>query len=358
DELDGQLVSLATREQKMVKIYNFIRHNMSWNGIHSKYSVDGIKDAWKKRTGTSGDINLLLVNRLRDAGLEAYPLLVSERSNGKVNTDYPFINQFNSVMACVIVDGKKYYLDATDQYTPARIIPYRILNTTAFLVNRNSGELINITDDAMQFSEYITNILEVRSDGTVKGEISIQNQDYARVEKSEIISKDDEFNKKLSQATEGFQMNITGSRIDNRDNDSLSLEQDIDYTAQLNETGGYKILPLNFIPEFQKNPFTSDHRFSNINFGYKRNFSLMVSAQLPRDMVPDALPNAVSMTTADNSVMFKRKLRYDSTNNTLDCNIDISFKISLVDAESYDTLKEMYKKIFAYLKEPVLLKKK
>src|SRR4029078_12938433 len=129
--------------------------NMRWNNLYSKYAIDGVKGAWKKKTGTSGDINLLLVNLLKEVQLDAYPMLVSERFHGKVKTDYPFMDQFNSVFACVEIGKRKYYLDATDKLTPPHLAPSGILNTTAFLVKRKTGELINITDDSSEYKEQI-----------------------------------------------------------------------------------------------------------------------------------------------------------------------------------------------------------
>lgn len=88
-------------EDKMKAIFNYVRSNMVWSGLYTKYAMEGVKDAWQKKSGSSGDINLLLVNLLNEASLEAYPMLVSERFQGKVNAGYPFIDQFNSVFAYV-----------------------------------------------------------------------------------------------------------------------------------------------------------------------------------------------------------------------------------------------------------------
>ena len=123
----NEVKKMPVDEDKMKAVYNYVRKNMSWNGQYSKYAIDGVKSAWEKKKGNSGEINLVLVNLLKDAGLEAYPTLVSKRFHGKVNADYPFIDQFNSVFACVIIKGVKYYLDATDEYTPAHMTPYDIL---------------------------------------------------------------------------------------------------------------------------------------------------------------------------------------------------------------------------------------
>jgi hypothetical protein len=59
-----------------------------------------------------GEINLMLVNLLKEAGLNAHPVLVSTHENGVVNPvdagtfDYPGFHQFNKVPAYVKIDGR------------------------------------------------------------------------------------------------------------------------------------------------------------------------------------------------------------------------------------------------------------
>ena len=62
---------------------------------------DGIKKAWDKRSGNTGDINLILLSLLKEAGVIAYPCLISTRNNGKINTAYPFLDQFNALYVYV-----------------------------------------------------------------------------------------------------------------------------------------------------------------------------------------------------------------------------------------------------------------
>ncbi len=358
DELAVALSTAHSPKEKMKIVYDFVRSNMAWDGLYSKYSMDGIKEAWRKKSGNSGDINLVLVNMLKDAGLQAYPVLVSERFHGKVNIDYPFIDQFNSVFACVTIDSRKYYLDATDRFCPSHITPYDILNTIAFIVNKDAGEIIDIRNDSLQYTESIVSAMEVKDDGSVKGNITVQSQDYARMDKLENASEEKENAKNSYFHNDGFQMDISEFKIKNKENDQQPLEQEFEFTGQLSSSGGYLLVPLNFIPGFKKNPFISDHRFSNINFGYRRNITLTNSIQLPEGLVPDNLPKSVRMTTPDKNLLFTRKLSYDSAYHVIDCYFTLVFNYSLIDAGDYDTLKEFYKSLFAYLKEPILLKKK
>jgi hypothetical protein len=125
-------VILATAEakndlEKMNLVHRYVINNFSWDGNYSLVASDGVKTLARKKTGNSGQINLLLINLLKEAGLEVYPMLVSERGHGRVNKDQPFINQFNNVYAAVFIHNNRYYLDGTDPYTPSHIIPYSIL---------------------------------------------------------------------------------------------------------------------------------------------------------------------------------------------------------------------------------------
>src|SRR5207247_1115776 len=76
-DLDDMLKKITRPYDKMVMIHDYVRKNMQWNGYDNIWALDGVKSAWKDKKGTSGEINLILVNLLKDAGLTAHPLLVS-----------------------------------------------------------------------------------------------------------------------------------------------------------------------------------------------------------------------------------------------------------------------------------------
>ena len=155
DEFINTVKATSSDVEKMKLVFRYVQSNVTWDGFNSIVSNDGVKSVWSRKKGNSGELNLILVNLLKAAGLEAYPMLVSERSHGKVNTKYPFIDQFNTVYAAVNIEGKRYYLNAIDQLTPPHIIPHKILNTTAFIVNKKAGGLVNITNESLQYRDNV-----------------------------------------------------------------------------------------------------------------------------------------------------------------------------------------------------------
>lgn len=350
---------LLTPEDKMKAVFNFVRNNMSWNDLDGVYSSDGVKNAWQKKNGTRADINLVLVNLLKEAGLEAYPMLVSERLHGKVSAEYPFIDQFNTVFACVAIQNRKYYLDAADKSSPPHITPFNILNTTAYIVNRKAGGLINITNDTLQYKEYILATLTLDEKGLVTGDVSVKSYDYARLKKLE----DFHTVEKEKFIDKYFTVNETTIRgkelaLQNEQQDSLPLEQTCKITGSLNSTGDYFYFPLNLFCGFDFNPFLSDYRFSNINFGYRKTILLNATINLPANYAIDELPKSMRLSNPDKDLIFIRQMEYDKEANSIRCSMQFEFKKSLYENDMYPVVKEMYKKLFEYLKEPLVLKKK
>ena len=352
-----EVKKLSTNEEKLRSVYNYVRSSMSWNGFNSRSAEDGIKDAWNRKSGTNGEINLILVNLLKEAGLDAYPLLVSERWHGKVKTDYPFIDQFNTVYAYVAVNDKKYFLDGTDKFTPAGIIPKDILNTTALLVNRKIGGLITVTNDEMLFSEYIHTTAEIDKDGNVNGEAVIKSEGYARIEKIAALKKEGE-EKYVSVFLKNDDFKVTAFKMLNKETDSLPAEQDFSFTGKLIPSGGYLFFPLNNYTGFYKNPFLTRNRYSDINFGYGRRINTHTTIRLPKEYMPEALPKPVRMTTPDKDISFIRTVEYDKDAHSVICIYQVEFKKSLYNNDDYEVLLQLYKRMYEFLKEPLVLKKK
>lgn len=354
-----KLVKLNTSQvEKMKLVYYYVRNNMVWNGYNSKYSAEGVKAAWNKKKGTSGDLNLILINLLKAAGVEVYPMLVSERYNGKVNTKYPFVDQFNTVYAAVFIEGKKYYLDATDKLTPPHIIPYNILNTTAFILNKKAGGLITIADESLQYRDVVSVMIVISPDEAIKGEVFVNSMDYARIRRLESYSGNNskyiDENFKQSSAS----MTIDSFNIMNKDKDSLALQHKFIFIAPMEGTGDYKFIPLNLFSGFERNPFISDKRFSDINFGYKRSISVNTFIGLPSDYMVDALPKSIQLVNPDKSVVFKREIFKDETSGKIMSRIKMDFKKSHYAVAEYDDIKEFYKKMFEMLNEQIVIKKK
>lgn len=355
-DLLKQWRAIAVETERMNKIYNHVRKSMNWNGYQGKYT-DGIKSAWTKKTGHNGEINLILVNLLKSAGLQASPMLVCERHYGKVSTETPFVDQFNTVYAVVIINDKKYFLDAVDEFTPFYITPFSILNTTGLIVNKKNGGIITIADESNKFRENISFISTITPDGKMTGQANLLSHDYARVVKIEKYKKD--YGAYLNSFRDAVPNGeIDSMEINNTEIDSLAMQHKFNFSLPLNQSGDYVLVPTNLFTGFQANPFLSDKRLSDINFGYRREIKLYSHLVIPDNYSIDAVPKSIQLVNIDKTVKFTRQIYTDEKKQNTVIRLSIEFEKSFYTAEEYSEIKEFYKKMFDLLNEQIVLKKK
>ena len=60
-----KIKAAKTAQEKTELIYKYVQKNMDWNGRDRMGSDEGIKQAWDKKSGSSGEINLILLTLLK-----------------------------------------------------------------------------------------------------------------------------------------------------------------------------------------------------------------------------------------------------------------------------------------------------
>jgi transglutaminase-like putative cysteine protease len=78
-----------------------VQHSVQYDGHAALFGSQPLRRTLERRLGNAADVNLLLVNTLRAAGLPATPLLLSTRSHGQMQQLVPALSQFNYVAAHV-----------------------------------------------------------------------------------------------------------------------------------------------------------------------------------------------------------------------------------------------------------------
>jgi hypothetical protein len=129
----------STKDQ-MIATYNLFRNEMAWDGTYEKFSDSPYPEIFKKKEGTSADINYMLMFALRYLDIEAHPVFVSTRSHGKAQTIYPLVSQFNHVIIYVELGEEQFLIDAIDKLRPYNLLAYDDLNEMGFLIHRKKSD--------------------------------------------------------------------------------------------------------------------------------------------------------------------------------------------------------------------------
>lgn len=149
--------SLPDRRQRMAAVVDFARRRqvryvaveVGIGGFRPHPPQQVLEQLW----GDCKDKALLLVDLLREAGVEAYPALVRLDPDGRVDRDFPSPDQFNHAIVAVPaeglgleadapVSGGYLFLDATQEIGGLDWLQPAVQDQEALVVRGGRGELV------------------------------------------------------------------------------------------------------------------------------------------------------------------------------------------------------------------------
>ncbi|WP_183568158.1 DUF3857 domain-containing protein [Mucilaginibacter sp. SP1R1] len=350
--------TLKTDDEKIAYIFNTVKNTLKWDESYAHYTNDGTVKAWEKKAGNSAEINLALTHLLKKAGLKAYPMMVSTRKHGRINPAYPNSYQFNSAVAYIPVDSNKYYvLDATGKYNIYNQIPDNFLNSFGLYINKEDKayDLVFLEDKDPVRQVVLINA-EIKPEGKMNGSADISSFGYNRMSRVKKYKTDGEKNYIDYLRDDNNNLKVASVTFENMDVDTLPLRQKMDFNLDL--TGAddnYIYFNSNLFTDLKKNPFLSENRTTDIDFGYRDNYAITGVFKLPAGYKVDALPQSISMMIPDKSVTFRRVVAEQDGSVLIRLSID--FKKSMYFKENYPEFHEFCKKMYEMLNEQVVLKK-
>jgi len=364
-DLDEKLKNVKDPYLRMKIIYKYVQDNMQWNEYTGIWAADGVKSAWKDKKGTVGEINLILVNLLKDADLDAHPVLVSTHENGVVNTTNagtrwdPGFFQFNKVMAYVEIGDKMYVLDATEKQTPVHLIPEDVLMTEGLVIEKietSEWGWKTLYDKDMIARDLISVNGAIDESGKMNGEVTIASYDYSKIDRlpSAKKGKDKFIEDYLKDVQPGLA--VEDVTFENLDSDSLPLIQKIKFNKALSSSGDYWYFSSNILTGKEKNPFIADSRFSDVFFGYNQNLMILGNFTIPDGYEMETLPKNIKMIMPDTSISITRRSQLQGS--ILQTQILLNFQKPYYPASQYDELHEFYKQLFDLLNEQFVIRKK
>jgi hypothetical protein len=347
-----------TDPEKMKAACDRIRQKVKWNDEISLYTSTDLSLAYKKGSGNSADINLMLVQLLKKLDLEAFPVALSTRENGIISPSFPTIDKLNYVIAGVRYKGNNYLFDATEANLPPGMLPFRSLNGRGRIINPEYSDWVDL-QPAVDQKETVYCEMMLDETGELKGTIACSNNDYGayyfRNDYNEFNSQD-EYIRDLESNFPG--MTINSSAFE--DLDSLSKPAKEKYEVSL--TGYADLLgdmisvnPM-LIRRMENNPFKLETRKYPIDYGHAIKKRYMLKLNIPEGYEIVTLPKPGILTLPDKSAKFTYQVALTGNLITVNTAFEIN-KVVYMESE-YKLIKEFYNQVIAKQAEVIMLKKK
>ena len=354
DVLDDLISSEPDDVSKMEVIFKHVKENINWNGIDGKYFQKGIKKALKEKKGNVADVNLTLVAMLRYAGINANPLIISTKDN--LIPFFPTIDRLNYVLAYAVIDGKQYFLDATEEFSDINLLPLKDYNWKGILVDNTKmvWKRVSIEQPDFGMSQYILKAI-VNEEGVVEGNLKARHTNHKAYKFRENF-KDQDLDAFTARKEELFEnIEISNYEAKNTDDYKGHVSESFDFYKE----AGVEIIdnkiyiqPLLFL-KIKENPFKSDKREYPIDFGYPTKERYMVSINIPEGYAVESAPEPIVVKIPNNLGEFKFIPKV--LGNKIQLAVSLEINSSIVGSENYSFLKEFFNQMINKEKEQIVL---
>lgn len=355
EDLKAVLAGLNTSEEKITAILHYVKSTVKWNDYYGYSCNDGVKQAYKNKTGNVAEINLMLTAMLRYAGLTANPVLVSTRSNGIAL--FPNRTAFNYVIAAVENGTDVVLLDATDKFSSPNVLPFRDLNWLGRLIRKDGTSLEVDLMPKQTSNDVITMNYAVNDKGEVVGKLRRQRTDHnAMIFRSNVKDlKEEAYLEKFEN--ENDKIEVSDYLRTNENDLKLPLIETISFTgANCSEILGGKIYFKPMLSFSQSNnPFKQEIREYPVDFGFPFLDKYAINLQIPAGYKVESFPASASILMEDGlgSFRFLTSLSGDS----IQISILSQINMPIISAEYYPALKEFYQKMMEKENEKIVLSK-
>lgn len=332
---------------KAASIHSKARNHFVWDKVETIWSDEAGRNAYTDKNGSVADINLSLVAAYKAAGLNAHPVILSTREHGSVHPLYPNYDEFNYVVAAVVIDDVIYLADAASNQ-PFGKLPAKCLNGKGWMVSPTGG-WVNLQANnpfkttAMIQTQLVGNKLVSSYD--------IKAEDYAAQQALNETKKDkDNFENDIKELfTEGKVGDFT------YDNENSMETFKYGYTVEKEVESDDIIYLQPFTGDvFLENPFKRDDRKANIDFMFNYFRKGVAIIEIPEGYTVE-LPEAVNMKLPNGEMSFK----YNVVENGNTLNVISDFRVKKVDfaASEYKALKEFFQMMVEKNNQLIVLKK-
>ena len=325
----AKLQDIANEQERAAEICRLVFNRVKWNG---KYDIfpENTSETLKKGEGSNADINMLLIQTLRDAGLNADPVVLRQRDKGMIPYNFPSIIKLSTyVVGIRFRNGTQSYVDASSAGGCLNALPEALLVEKARTISKNKGNAwVNLQKvSRSQTASVIEATLD--TNGRLSGKQTTTYRGLATLKYRQKKGIADEFTPEAKEVVE--------------------------FTKQGEVSDGKIIInPFYTIP-MEGNPFTDNKRLMPVEFPSEGSYQVVANIMLPEGYVLDSEPWKLSASTPDKGI--NGRLVTTTTEKLVQVNYQFNINKVSHPEQNYDTLRGMFDMFSKLCKEQLVFKK-
>lgn len=346
--LDLKQLEKKPEEARFDAVINYVKRHFKWNGDLSRIAAQKPGKLISRKSGNSADINLLAVGMLRQAGIDAWPVLISTRTHGIIRSNYAYLPFFNDVIILAKLNGKQVLSDATAPNCLNNRLPVRCINDKGLVVNDKKADWVLLNKTSLSQTAMKSEITFQNGDLNMKVEQTATEYDALSFRNE--YSGADALRKKLE--SEDYQLSGPVS-VQNRNDRSKPYKMSYSFLIKPERASG-KIYVSPFFREIGKtNMFTQNKRTDPVDMVYPHKMQFVATLTVPAGYTVASLPGPLDI----NNDLYELKYTSTRNGNEIEVSLLYYFKWPVYPAFDYLKLKSFFARVIQKGNEKIVLEK-
>jgi hypothetical protein len=360
-----------TSEQKVKKIYAYTAKidNLSYHPQRTEQEQKvlgqrenrGAEDVLRQQVGDRYDITRLFVAMVRTAGIPAWVMVVTDRSETLFEPSYLSMDQLDAEIAIVRLNDKDVFLDPGTRFCPYGIVNWKYSATRGIRQTASGGTEIAQTpapDYMMALTKRVARF-QLNDQGQAEGSMAVGffGQEALLLRLEGLHTDDVGRTKILEDEAKGWlpadaQISMTKAPDWNAPDAPLVVEYKVS-SPMLMSAGKRVLLPVSVF-EYNRPPmFPHSDRVHPVYFEYPSATVDDVKITLPEGLQVEDLP--VSVSAKLDYALYKADRKQEK--NVISSTRSLAISTFVIGTSDYKAVKGFYDKVKEYDDQQVLLKR-
>ncbi len=293
-----------TEQEKVESIFYWVQDNIRYiafeNGIMG-FKPDAAQNVFQKKYGDCKGKANLLKTMLTLAGFDARLTWIGT-SDLPYDYTLPSLAVDNHMICTVILGGKKYFLDGTEEYIALNDYAQRLQGKQVLIEDGANHILDKIPEFAADRNKEITSNKIAIMDNQITGSAAVEYNGESKISVQSAFAsiRNDKKSERLSSFLRSNNGNIEVSNITNSDfNDRqkpLQLKFDLKANNQVTKTGNELYVVMDWEKEFGSMEMPKDRK-NDYEFNQKYYLTTQTELTIPEGYKVDYIPTAFKKTT-------------------------------------------------------------
>ncbi|MFU8813343.1 MAG: DUF3857 domain-containing transglutaminase family protein [Balneolaceae bacterium] len=356
DTVEEVAAGLETDLEKARALYHHVAHTVQWDGSFRMSTTDRAHNILDDRSGNSAEKAFTLISLLREAGMEADPVVISTRQNGWVDWTYPNINTFNHVIVRAQVAGEIYLLDPLVEQIPFGVLFPSSLNGGGLLVTRQGHEVIPITP-SIESSSSTAAMITVDPDGAISSTLRTTYSGYeAILHRYNANQKGEDDYIKESILSHIPDSEVSSHSLDMLDDPNKPFVVTASFQDNNYATAVGDMIYINpfLVERISENPYRSSVRNFPVEFNFGTSKRYVASITIPEGYEVIELPESHAAHLTERTAY---SFACDHNGNTIQLIMAQFNNDEIIAPEHYDVLREYYSNVASVYNQQIVLRK-